>query len=556
MRLDRFPRTMALVLLMASVAFVGMAPVTNADRSKAVVTTAAPSERTAVAAVAAGASRARAQQTLQLAARAVGGADELRALRSYRYRTTGQRWIAAEGFRPGGRVEPSASFTAHVRHVLPSVREPGRLRVDSVRTSVGLVRPVHEVLVGRRGFIRGVDTNGSTPALKAMTSDRWAAVRAEQLLLTPHVLLRRALCNPALVRDGGRQTLDGRAYRVLILRHPVAPVRFFIDAQTGRLARLRTLQHDYLRRDVQIEVFYRGWSPAGAGLRFPRVVALWSGGQRLHREVRSRAGFEANTSIRREVFRFPDDLGPAPFAPRLARVGARTAEWITSFANLGFVKDGGQTAINPQRVAPGVVLLGGVANNSLVVRRANGVVVFEGALHETRAEAVIAFVRRRFPGLPITHVITTHHHADHSGGQRPYVALGARAVLHRAAVPFFRRVFARRSSTILPDRLDRSTRPARIVAVPPNGSLVLDDPLQRVEVYPIATSHAADMTVPFAVDSGVIFVSDIYTPGAPPGEGAAALNDLIVAESLDVEWIVGGHGGFISYDDFLADLGA
>jgi glyoxylase-like metal-dependent hydrolase (beta-lactamase superfamily II) len=224
-----------------------------------------------------------------------------------------------------------------------------------------------------------------------------------------------------------------------------------------------------------------------------------------------------------------------------------------SFAHLGFVKDGGQQAINPQRVSPGVILLGGVANNSLVVRRANGVVVLEGALHDLRAEAVRRFVRQRFPGLRITHVVTTHHHSDHSGGMRPYVATGARAVVHRAAVPFFRRVFAERDTTLLPDRLDRTDRRARITPVPADGR-VLGDPLRQVEVYPIATTHAVDMTVTFVREGGVVFVSDIYTPGGTPGEGGQALDDLIVAEGLDVEWIAGGHGGVISYADFLADL--
>ena len=161
----------------------------------------------------------------------------------------------------------------------------------------------------------------------------------------------------------------------------------------------------------------------------------------------------------------------------------KTSEWLMSFANLGFIKDGGQTAINPQRVAPGVILLAGVSNNSLVVRRASGVVVVEGALHDLRAEAVIDFVRRRFPGARITHVITTHHHSDHSGGMRPYVALGARAVLHEAAVPFFRQGVPRA-------QLERSCRTGSTgptvlpgsCAVPDGGSVLLNDADQRIEV--------------------------------------------------------------------------
>jgi glyoxylase-like metal-dependent hydrolase (beta-lactamase superfamily II) len=232
----------------------------------------------------------------------------------------------------------------------------------------------------------------------------------------------------------------------------------------------------------------------------------------------------------------------------------KTSEWVMSFVNLGFIKDGGQTAINPTRIAPGVILLGGVSNNSMVVRRASGVVVVEGALHDLRAEAVIRFIHRRFPGARITHVITTHHHSDHSGGMRPYVALGARAVLHRAAAPFFRKVFRERNSTIMPDRLDRTNRPARIVPVPANGSRVLNDADQTIEVLPFPGDHAVDMTVTFVQQAGVLFVSDVYSPPGPPGDGGAALNDLIVANNLNVDWIAGGHGSVIAYDDFVAQL--
>ena len=488
---------------------------------------------------------------LRLAVNAVGGPQALRGLRSFRYMASGSRWIYDEGFRPGEAAKPSATFTEQVRYALGA---PNMVRVDAVRTSSGADRPVHEVIDGRRGFIRGVDANFSTAATKPMTGDRGAAIREELALLNPHVLLKQALRHPRMARDGGTQAINGHRFRVLVLRHAVAPVRLFINPTTGRLARLRTMQHDYLRRDVMVEVRYARWSPAGAGLRFPRTVALWSDGQRLHRELRPAGQLAANPRLRAAAFRIPASVKAPRFGARLSLIGQKTSEWLMSFANLGFIKDGGQTAINPTRIAPGVILLGGVSNNSMVVRRASGIVVVEGALHDLRAEAVIRFIRQRFPGERITHVITTHHHSDHSGGMRPYVALGARAVVHRAAVPFFRNVFADRSSTIMPDRLDRTDRPARITPVPANGELVLNDADQRIQVIPFPGTHAVDMTVTFLDQAGVLFVSDIYSPPGPPGEGGQALNDLIVANNLNVDWIVGGHGSFISYADFQAQL--
>jgi hypothetical protein len=62
------------------------------------------------------------------------------------------------------------------------------------------------------------------------------------------------------------------------------------------------------------------------------------------------------------------------------------------------------------------------------------------------------------------------------------------------------------------------------------------------------------MTVTYLHRAGVLFVSDVYTPGTPPGDGGQALDDLIRANGLDVRWIAGGHGGVISYADFQAAL--
>ena len=91
--------------------------------------------------------------------------------------------------------------------------------------------------------------------------------------------------------------------------------------------------------------------------------------------------------------------------------------------------------------------------------------------------------------------------------------------------------------------------------VPADGSRVLRDADQAIEVIPF-DQHSVDMTVTFLRQAGVLFVSDVYSPGTPPGAGGQALDDLIRSRGLDVRWIAGGHGGFISYADFQAALAA
>jgi len=222
-----------------------------------------------------------------------------------------------------------------------------------------------------------------------------------------------------------------------------------------------------------------------------------------------------------------------------------------TFAHLGFIKDGPATEIVPRVVAPGSTLIQGIANQTMIVEQQDGIVVVEGALSSPRAEALIDYIEATYPGKPIRYVTGSHHHADHSGGMRPFVALGARPVVHEAAVPFFEQVFAARGSRLLPDRLDDSDAAANILAVPATGAVTLDDPVRPVMVLAEPTDHATTTILVYVPSEGVLFVNgDTYTPANPPAAGARTLDQTIRANGLTVNWIVGGHGGVISYADF------
>jgi glyoxylase-like metal-dependent hydrolase (beta-lactamase superfamily II) len=181
--------------------------------------------------------------------------------------------------------------------------------------------------------------------------------------------------------------------------------------------------------------------------------------------------------------------------------------------------------------------------------------VVEAAVNDERGEALIDYVERTFPDKPIRYVTASHHHTDHSSGMRPFVALGARPVVHGNAVSFFERVFAERESPLHPDSLDESDARADILAVPATGTVTLPDPLRPVTVLAEPTEHATTTILVFVPREGVLFVSgDTYAPGFPPGEGGRSLDEVIRANGLAVSWIVGGHGSVISYADFQTAL--
>jgi glyoxylase-like metal-dependent hydrolase (beta-lactamase superfamily II) len=86
-----------------------------------------------------------------------------------------------------------------------------------------------------------------------------------------------------------------------------------------------------------------------------------------------------------------------------------------------------------QKLADGVWLIAGGTHNSLAVDFRDFATVIEAPLNEERSLAVIAEVGRLIPNKPIRYVVNTHHHFDHSGGLRTYLAQGATIVTHQAA---------------------------------------------------------------------------------------------------------------------------
>jgi glyoxylase-like metal-dependent hydrolase (beta-lactamase superfamily II) len=497
--------------------------------------------------------------TNRLVAQAVsglGGRSALTQLRTFRLRETGRAFVFDEGLNPNNEVTPASTFTATLNMEL----RPGgdRLRVDSVRTSLGTARRISEVIVGRRGYLTGVDTNGGSPTTAAMTSDRWAAVRREQRLLNPQLLLRSVLARPSLASTFPSRTLNGRLHRVLVIQDDVNPIRLYVDASTGRIDRLTTEDHQYFRRDVRLIVDYSGWRfvrSGGVRVRFPRTASIRLAGQTVHTETRTSIAINGAPNAAR--FRFPAGVRPT-FSATLAARGARTTEWLMTFAQFGFPKDGPADQINPVPVAPGSTLITGIPNNTMIVEQSNGIVVVEGALNDFRAEALIRYINATFPGKPVRFVTASHHHADHSGGMRAFVALGATAVVGADAVPLFRRVLADRTSRLLRDRLDRSRATANILGVPqtPGASVTLPDSVRPVVVLPEQTQHATTTILVYVPSEGVLFVNgDTYTPGAPPGPGAQSLERTIEANGLNVRFIAGGHGRVVTYAQFRAAIG-
>ncbi len=471
---------------------------------------------------------------------AVGGSDALMNCTAFSVTSSGERRIFDEGFAPGDPVGVAGTFSLNMAYDVANQN----IRLDYVRQSVGLERVVSEVVVDKLGFIDGADANFSPATTKAMSSDRWASTVRLQRLLNPLLILKDIQADPGL-------TISNRGNQISI-RDSVSPLNLTVDATTGLITSLETMELDYNRRDVALHVSYANWQSFGA-LSFPTEVTISMAGETIYRETRT--AVELNPVLATTLFDIPAGITPVHDAA-LADRGKRTSQYIQSFATLGFIKDGAHTSVNAVQIAPGVFHLQNPPNNSLVIEQQNGVLVVEGVLNDQRAVSIIDWIGTNIPGKPITHLINSHFHLDHAGGTRLFVEQGATVVAGEAAESFYVDMLSRTDTTILPDALDLNPVAPVVQGVPSAGSVRIEDALRPVEVFPVASAHSADMVIAFVENDGVIFVSDIFSPGGAAGNGAVELNAAIVDNGLNNPTfiIAGGHGGTITYSDFLALL--
>ena len=107
----------------------------------------------------------------------------------------------------------------------------------------------------------------------------------------------------------------------------------------------------------------------------------------------------------------------SPFCTCTRAIARLSAQYHTRWHAIGVPADDDQTFVAATAVAGDSEIhhLTGGTHHSLAIRLGDGVVVIEPPLNEARSKAVLAKVEELWAGLPVTHLILTHHHYDHIG---------------------------------------------------------------------------------------------------------------------------------------------
>ena len=348
-----------------------------------------------------------------------------------------------------------------------------------------------------------VGPNGPAPQLAT------AEARQLAILMTPHGFLRAAAAagqGAALTAGEGADTI---AFKALNKYNVVGT----IDEQ-NHVTQVKTTVANPVMGDTELVADYSEYK-AFNGVQFPGKVVVKEGG-------------------------FPSwDLTIASVTPN-ASVDLAVPEQVAS-ATVPPVQ------VVSTKLADGVWHLTGGSHHSVVVEFNDHIAVIEAPLTEERSLAVIAEAKKLVPNKPIRYLVTTHHHFDHTGGLRTYVAEGATIVTHQSNVPYFQKTTTA-PATVTPDEQAKNQKQPMFQGV--SDKTVLTDGKQTIEIYPTdGDTHTNEYTLIYLPGPKILVEADAYSPGPPdapippmPPPNAVKLADEIQRLKLTVATIAPIHG--------------
>ena len=200
-------------------------------------------------------------------------------------------------------------------------------------------------------------------------------------------------------------------------------------------------------------------------------------------------------------------------------------------------------------VGKGVWFLAGQSHHSVLVEFADHLMLIEAPQSETRTLAVIAKAKETVNNKPLTQLVTTHHHFDHTAGMRAAIAEGM-SVITQSGNKAWVEGMARRSHSIQPDTLAKNASRLDVEGV--DDEKEFKDASMTVQLFHVAGNpHSDTMLMAYFPALRVLVEVDAFSPGAAVNPYAANLLENITKRNLKVDRIVPLHGGIVPFGELV-----
>ncbi len=454
------------------------------------------------------------QQIINDAAAALGGRDRILAVRT----------LIIEGAGTNGNLLQDMSPEASGQSFLVSGYRRsidiagGRARTEQTRTPQFAyfqgMAPQRQVfgVDGDVGY--NVAANGAaTRVLNSAARDRRA-----DLLQHPLTIVRAAL-DPAATLTHARTAGGERLVDITVAGQSTCTLA--IDASTRLPARVVSMTDNANLGDVAVETSFADYQDV-AGLKLPARLTMKTDKYQTAVLQLTRQQVNADTG---------NLAAPAAAASTAPMEGAPAP------------------VVTVEEVAKGIWLLAGQSHNSAVVEFDDHLTLIEAPLSEARTLAVIARARTLRPGKPLTQLVSTHFHSDHSGGLRAAVAEGLTVITHEGNAAFYADAVTR-PHTLAPDALARNPRSLQMETVGEEREFA--DATMTVELYHVAGNpHADTLLMAYFPRQRVLVEADAFSPGFATQPYAANLLENIATRRLKVDRVVPLHGTVTPFSEVV-----
>lgn len=464
-----------------------------------------------------------ARQCLDRAVAAMGGRDQLAAIRTVRLDVIRHTALMEQSYRQAPFI------TSYERdQVLIDFAE------QRIRSKEHVVWPESDLkgadadqtlIVTRAGGI--ISSDGQAYPAGASNLD---AAR-ETLALGPETVLLSAAAAPDL-RFLPAEELRSSLHAVLGFTWKNVPVRILLNPFNHLPDAIESTQQFrdfwYYWGDVEQRVYFDNWRFV-QGIRIPsneiieRNGAVWSSSQALDIEF----------NVAADDSEFAQDQ-------KIAQLSTQSKGWKRAFS-----------AAQDKELAPGIDLFLG-SWNATVVKQPDGIVILEAPISGKYAEGIFAEAKKRYPGENIKAVLSTSDSWPHVGGIRYVVAHGIPVYILDLNQPLLDRMLKARH-TIDPDALELSkTTPLwRIVS----EKTEIGTGENRLVLYPLRGASTERQYMVYFPERRVLYASDtlvlnsdqtLYDP-----ELMREVEEAVDREHLVVDTVFAMHQGPAKWKDVV-----
>jgi hypothetical protein len=465
------------------------------------------------------------QQCVTAALEAMGGRERLQQVTSVRMQTVGHSLLMEQSYR-------QSPFIASYEH--------GRVTLDLANqrllAETKLTWPESDpnqsdsdttLAAGPDGGVYHTTFGDSPCSLGDLDASR------EALALGPARVLLTAAGATDLHYEAP-ENLRSTFHTVVAFSWRHIPVRVLLNPFNHLPDAVETTQvfHDfwYFWGDVQQRIYFDNWKLV-EGISYPtnwveeRNGAFWRSTQALNVEL--------NVQLDEKAFEMTAGA---------VKQSAASPGWNRPFS-----------AKQATALAPGIDLFAG-SWNATIVKEPDGVVILEAPISSLYMQGVIREAHRRYPGRPISAVLSTSDSWPHTGGVRLAVAQRLPVYILDLNQPLLDRMMSA-PHTIEPDTLQKSTDSKarwKLVA----GKVEFGSGANRMELYPLRGASTERQYMVYFPERKLLYASDtlalnddgsLYDP-----ELMYEVSQAVKRENLIVDTVFAMHQGPMSWEQVMA----